>query len=447
MIPTFNISSNLTPPSASTPQEKAKKQSSVSTDSGMYKDVSFNLSPSLASTPQEKAKKHSSVSTDSGIYKENPKVVKIKLCDNFENLSIKVNNNRSFDVRSSGLAKPNNYKANMTEGAVVSGLEVCEDKTASFIKNLESTIENLKREINSGAHSEKILYSRRDLELMPKMVQVNNEQHPGLNLKFSKDPETLEEIVDSIKNEKNTSFRIIVNRGPEGNIHFSVIDGRVINGKTSLILFESVKMKNSFASNLALESENTFRLKIPDAHFCAAEMDIQRSFAECGIFSLYMAKNLHNNFEKLSEMHKDNIDGLLQKKIVQCASIKYLPFEHTDTYLPADFYKYTQSESRLKAYKAVNTGQGQIALKYFFDTAKQLKKLNENQETGVWKMEMMENKRVSVEAYEGRIIEYTAVLKALKNNPNILHAKNDDVMISLFNATFEESADPVHDFV
>lgn len=358
------------------------------------------------STPQ-RAEKNSELSSDAWV-----------LESNFKKLSMASDN-----------------KANMTEGAIVSGLEVWEDKTKSFIENLESTIENLKSDINRWEHREKILYSRRDLELMPKMVQVNNDQHPDLNLKFSKNPETLKEIVDSIKNEKYTSFRIIVNRGAEGHIHFSVIDGRVINGKTSLILFEPVEMKNIFASNLASKSAETLLSEICDVHFCAAEMNIQKSFAECGIFSLDIAKKLQIKFNELSKMHEDNINGLLQKNTTEHNKKYYLPYKHTDTYLPADFYTYTQSESRLKSYADVNKYQGKIALKYFNNTSKQLKTLRQDLNTGEFKM-TMEDKRVSVEAYIGRISEYTTVLKYLKKNPNILKAENDYVIVDSFNKTF-----------
>ena len=45
-------------------------------------------------------------------------------------------------------------------------------------------------------------------------------------------------------------------------------------------------------------------------------MNLQKSYSECGIFSLVTAKKLHLRSSDLIKMHKDNIKGVIANKSV-----------------------------------------------------------------------------------------------------------------------------------
>lgn len=91
------------------------------------------------------------------------------------------------------------------------------------------------------------------------------------------------------------SARFLVNMGSSG-IHISVVDFRVMDGKTSVILFEPAACSAFGPALLALRTKAVLeREQLPDCYFAMVELDIQRSSSECGIFSLALAKKLRLN--------------------------------------------------------------------------------------------------------------------------------------------------------
>lgn len=101
---------------------------------------------------------------------------------------------------------------------------------------LTCIVERLESEIIDGSWIH-ISYEETDLEMMPFLVAQANKKYPELNLKFVM---SVHELVSSIKEtrmEGVESARFLVNMGSSG-IHISVVDFRVMDGKTSVILFE-----------------------------------------------------------------------------------------------------------------------------------------------------------------------------------------------------------------
>ncbi len=235
--------------------------------------------------------------------------------------------------------------------------------TAVRIELLKKLVEGLENDITSGRWDTAAFYADEDLELMPDLVTMANTKHPGLNLKYVNSPQDLPELIKSVP-EGCEYFRFIVNTG-KGNIHFVAIDGRVIEGKKSLILFDSTQFRCGWAKELALKAEKSILdARIPDCYFSLAEMNIQKSYSECGIFSLAIAKKLHTKSDNLLKMHEDNITGIIKKSSLLIPStwtwdsfddLNFISYKETDKYLPADFYKHTQSERRLEKYMDLNS--------------------------------------------------------------------------------------------
>ncbi|TMV32884.1 type III secretion system YopJ family effector AvrA, partial [Salmonella enterica subsp. enterica serovar Kentucky] len=223
-----------------------------------------------------------------------------------------------------------------------------------------------------------------------------NKKYPELNLKFVM---SVHELVSSIKEtrmEGVESARFLVNMGSSG-IHISVVDFRVMDGKTSVILFEPAACSAFGPALLALRTKAALeREQLPDCYFAMVELDIQRSSSECGIFSLALAKKLQLEFMNLVKIHEDNICERL------CGEEPFLPSDKADRYLPVSFYKHTQGVQRLNEYVEANPAAGSSIV-------------NKKNETLYERFDnnavMLNDKKLSISAHKKRIAEYKSLLK------------------------------------
>ncbi|EMY3716864.1 type III secretion system YopJ family effector AvrA [Salmonella enterica] len=260
---------------------------------------------------------------------------------------------------------------------------------------LTCIVERLESEIIDGSWIH-ISYEETDLEMMPFLVAQANKKYPELNLKFVM---SVHELVSSIKEtrmEGVESARFLVNMGSSG-IHISVVDFRVMDGKTSVILFEPAACSAFGPALLALRTKAALeREQLPDCYFAMVELDIQRSSSECGIFSLALAKKLHLEFMNLVKIHEDNICERL------CGEEPFLPSDKADRYLPVSFYKHTQGVQRLNEYVEANPAAGSSIV-------------NKKNETLYERFDnnavMLNDKKLSISAHKKRIAEYKSLLK------------------------------------
>jgi YopJ family protease len=263
--------------------------------------------------------------------------------------------------------------------------------------SLLNTINRLEKDISDGSWLS-ASYATTDLKLMPAMVEQAKQKKPGLNLTFIANPNDLAISIKNILPECK-SARFIVNMG-EGGIHFAVVDCRFIDNKSSVILFEPANCNAMGSALLAVRASAAIeREHIPDCHFLMAEMDIQRSNSECGIFSLALAKKTYYEFDKLDRIHNDNVDGKIAMN-----NFNLITSEIADTYLPVTFYKHSQGEGRIKKYINANPEAEHETVN------KKNEKITERFESN---SVMLGDKLRSVSAHKKRIIEYTSVLKTL----------------------------------
>ncbi|EMW0229962.1 YopJ family type III secretion system effector serine/threonine acetyltransferase [Salmonella enterica] len=263
-------------------------------------------------------------------------------------------------------------------------------------EELKNIIAQLETDIADGSWPHKD-YSKMDLKIMPALVMQANNKFPEMNLNFVRSPQDLSiEIKNTIEHGVESS-RFIINLGEDG-IHFSVIDYKNINGKTSLILFEPASFNNMWPAILAFRTKMAIeRYQLPDCHFSMVEMDIQRSSSECGIFSLALAKKLYKERGNLLKIHEDNIKGTLSDSVMP------LPYDKLDPYLPVTFYKHTQGKRRLNEYLNTNPqGVGAVINK---KNETILNRFDHNQS-------VIDGKELSVSVHKKRITEYKTLLKS-----------------------------------
>ncbi|EAB1508725.1 type III secretion system YopJ family effector AvrA [Salmonella enterica] len=260
---------------------------------------------------------------------------------------------------------------------------------------LTCIVERLESEIIDGSWIH-ISYEETDLEMMPFLVAQANKKYPELNLKFVM---SVHELVSSIKEtrmEGVESARFLVNMGSSG-IHISVVDFRVMDGKTSVILFEPAACSAFGPALLALRTKAVLeREQLPDCYFAMVELDIQRSSSECGIFSMALAKKLQLEFMNLVKIHEDNICERL------CGEEPFLPSDKADRYLPVSFYKHTQGVQRLNEYVEANPAAGSSIVKKKNETL--YERFDNN-------AVMLNDKKLSISAHKKRIAEYKSLLK------------------------------------
>ncbi|WP_330168156.1 YopJ/AvrA family T3SS effector serine/threonine acetyltransferase [Bartonella grahamii] len=259
---------------------------------------------------------------------------------------------------------------------------------------LKDIIAGLEQHNADGSWS-KNYYDILDLYMMPALVDQANRKYSEMNLKLATPPDGFalalkETLANGIK-----SSRLIVNAHDRG-IHFAVVDHQTVDGKTSLIFLEPTSLRDTLPALLALRTRQSIEdHQLPNIHFAMAEMDIQRSSSECGMFSLSLAKKLYLEADKLERLHRDNIKDML------CEPDTPLPPEKLDPYLPARLYKHVQGRRRLEQYLKANPQAAH-------------EKVNKKQETLTERFEKnlssTETKTVSVSQHRKRATEYKSLM-------------------------------------
>ncbi|WP_208436977.1 YopJ/AvrA family T3SS effector serine/threonine acetyltransferase [Bartonella taylorii] len=260
-------------------------------------------------------------------------------------------------------------------------------------EKLKDIISDLENDLADGRWMN-AYYAELDLKMMPTLVDRANDKYLGLNLKLAMKPEDLPLLIKEAIDNGVQSSRYIVNTGTN-RIHFAAIDHQTVDNKTSLLFFEPTTFNNRSAAMLGLRTKQAIQdCQLPDCYFSMVEMDIQRSYSECGIFSLALAKKLHIEAGKLTRMHQDNVSGVL------CTPDTPLPSDKVDLYLPPKFYKHTQGARRLREYVRSNPEA-------------EHKKVNKKDETLLERFErnLVETggKAVSVSLHRKRVSEYKSL--------------------------------------
>ncbi|AYZ95766.1 MULTISPECIES: YopJ/AvrA family T3SS effector serine/threonine acetyltransferase [Burkholderia] len=229
------------------------------------------------------------------------------------------------------------------------------DKTGPSANDLGRYIEDVEESLNSESWAFRA-FSDLDEKLMPYLVEMANSRKPGLNLSYLSEPilivEKLREAIDS----RVESERYIVNLGERGT-HFSALDYRLIDGISSLLMFEPANFNSLAVSLLAFRLKSILdRVDFFHVKFSIFEMDIQRSGAECGIFSLALAKKLHKESAAIIELHRLNLAGEISVGDLYAAK------NEIDKFLPPSLYKHAQSSFRIADYIKSNPGSDKVSV-------------------------------------------------------------------------------------
>ncbi len=238
-------------------------------------------------------------------------------------------------------------------------------------------------------------YASTDLKLMPALVDQANRKYPDMRLQLAESSHDFAlKLKDTLENGVQSSRFIIYTK--DRGIHFSVIDHKTIDDKTSVIFFEPTTFNSMKPAVLALRTQLALKAhELPNCSFSMVEMDIQRSTSECGMFSLALAKKLHNESAKLERLHKDNVKGVL------CKPDTPLPAEKLDTYLPTTFYKHAQGRRRIEQYLKANPDAEHETVNKKGETIRE--RFEKNLETA-------EGKTVSVSQHRKRATEYKSLM-------------------------------------
>ncbi|WP_273783396.1 YopJ/AvrA family T3SS effector serine/threonine acetyltransferase [Bartonella sp. AU15XJBT] len=236
-------------------------------------------------------------------------------------------------------------------------------------------------------------YEDTDIRLLPALVKKANSKYPGMNLKLALTAEDLTHALKETIESGAKSSQFVVNMG--SRIHFAAMDYKKVDDKISFIMFEPTTFQNIAACKLGIKINQTLQtLQLPPYSFTMAEMDIQRSSSECGMFSLSLAKKLHLESDKLARLHKDNVTGLL------CEPNTPLPAEKLDSYLPVSLYKHAQGRRRLEHYLKANPGAEHETVNKKGETIRERFEKNLKEEGA---------KNVSVSPHKKRITEYKSL--------------------------------------
>ncbi|WP_413154911.1 YopJ/AvrA family T3SS effector serine/threonine acetyltransferase [Bartonella sp. cb54] len=218
-----------------------------------------------------------------------------------------------------------------------------EEETVFSPERLQDIITNLEKDITDGSwlHA---YYVDTDIKMMPILVEKANNKYSEMNLKLADSSENLALLMKKTIEDGTQSARFITFMKDRGT-HFAVIDYRALNEQHSFVLLEPTTFNGPQQTGLAIRTLTAVKShELPNCYFSMAEMDIQRSTSECGIFCLALAKKLHTESDRLQKMHEDNVKGVL------CEPDTPLPSHKLDQYLPVTLYKHTQGRGRLNEY-------------------------------------------------------------------------------------------------
>ncbi len=276
------------------------------------------------------------------------------------------------------------------------GLSNTEDDVDLSSESLTNVITDLERGI-VNLYWPNVNYAERDFKMMHALIRQANNKYPEMNLILIKEPiDFVASIKKTIKNGIKSSRYIINVGGKDNNIHFATVDHQTIDNKISLILFEPARFDLPIPAILGAKMQSIIESRLPHCYFSMAEMDIQRSISECGIFSLSLAKKLYLRSDKLEKLHRDNIKGDRWDREV------HLSPGLLDTYLPIDFYKHVQGFRRLEQYVKRNPGSKEEIVNKKHETI--FERFGRHTVvTG--------GKAISVSAHKKRIIEYKSLMR------------------------------------
>ncbi|EJF82550.1 hypothetical protein MCU_01408 [Bartonella elizabethae Re6043vi] len=229
---------------------------------------------------------------------------------------------------------------------------------------------------------------------MPALVEQANSKYPEMHLQLVTSSHHFALALKDTLEKGIQSSRFIIYTKDRG-IRFSVIDHQTIDDKTSVVFFEPTTLNNMKPAVLALRTQLAIKAhELSNCSFAMAEMDIQRSSSECGMFCLSLAKKLYIEAHKLERLHKDNVKGVL------CEPDTPLSPEKLDSYLPVSLYKHAQGRRRLEHYLKANPEAAH-------------EKVNKKGETLTERFEKnlkeREGKTVSVSQHRKRATEYKAL--------------------------------------
>ncbi|MDC9595436.1 YopJ family acetyltransferase [Xenorhabdus anantnagensis] len=213
-------------------------------------------------------------------------------------------------------------------------------KLKSYLKIINYNIENKKQiEANYAVGA--------DLNLLPKIIELENQKKPLLNLYLTESPYKLIQKIMELRNKNEASARFIVGTGNSDLAHFIALDYRCLEGNPSLIGIESATIISSDERGnvpsllindikLLLKTNN---LNIP---LIVISSDVQKSMGECIIFSIFFCKKMFKHSKYLDSLRKN-------KKFMKDDFIQdgFTPTALSNAILPPKFMKHTQSESRL----------------------------------------------------------------------------------------------------
>lgn len=197
--------------------------------------------------------------------------------------------------------------------------------------------------------------AERDFEFMPSFIARANNKDSDLNGHFI--PEGIFELtkkIEELRGQGVKSARFVVNVGRRRNsegettgrmrYHFCAFDySQNADGKSSLIGIEPAKSSGPGAIQMMLQLDRELKNTLPDIQYALIESDIQKSEADCGIFSLAFVKKMSQEKDAFGTLHEKNINGELPRDDDTC--VVYA--DQAYGLLPASLMKHGHGRSTL----------------------------------------------------------------------------------------------------
>ncbi len=193
-----------------------------------------------------------------------------------------------------------------------------------------------------------------DVKFLSLLVEMANNEQPERHIYLAGNPALFGNMLIQLVNEGVKSAIFVVNC-TEDATHFAVFSYSLKNDRVSVIGIEPALLVYLDAGRLARAVDSFLREQLPGVAFTMIESDLQRSNAECAMYSLALAKKMHKEQAHFAELHDRNRQGeLYSLRGENIGSFSFIPGDEADRYLPVSMLKHAQSPKRPQAYLQQN---------------------------------------------------------------------------------------------
>lgn len=219
---------------------------------------------------------------------------------------------------------------------------------AEYLKTLDTTIASVKNSFDDGSWGHNYILSG---QFAPALIALENLKKPNLNLHYCNSIAEMRSFIQGCVDQKIPHANVVVRL--DDSEHVAYFDYKLTNGIPSVLQLDSASYGPGATGALLHGVRRALEGLGQNIKFCGIDIGVQKSYTECSIFALNIAKQILKDPQGLDQLHELNA-----KERLLVSSPDYPSFKpasrNADFALPARLMKHSQSTTRTKDYLEEN---------------------------------------------------------------------------------------------